>query len=103
MEPEFFYRKVIKLKHLSELAVAPVDIITFYRVEKRTLKSVTLREVATQIVASYGGRLLATPSTRSDAARGCQIRRIPRKDGTIELSQYVWLSPWNGTAIEVRQ
>ena len=103
METEFYYRKVIKLKHLGELAVEPVDVITFYRVEKRTLKSVTLREVATQIVASYDGRLLATPSTRSDAARGCQIRRFPRKDGTIELSRYVWLSPWDGRAIEVRQ
>ena len=93
METEFYYRKVIKLKHLGEAAVEPIDIVTFYRVEKRTLKSVTLREVATQIVASYRGRLLATPSTRPDAARGCQIRRFPRKDGTIELSQYVWLSP----------
>ena len=103
METEYFYQKVIKPRCLGEHAIELIDIVIFYRVEKRTARSVLLCEVATQITASFGGRLLATPSTHPDAARGSQVRRFLRKDGTVELKQYVWLSPWNGKAIEVRQ
>lgn len=99
---EFFYRKEIRPRRLGEWAAELVDIVRFYRVEKRTLRTVTIREVATVITPTFGGRFMATPSTRPDGAKGSPIRRQPRKDGTIELEQYVWLSPWNGEAIEVR-
>ena len=100
---DYFYRKEIRPRRLGEWAAELVDIVRFYRVEKRTLKTVTLREVAVQITPTFGGRSMATPSTRPDAVKGSPIRRQPRKDGSIELEKYVWLSPWDGKAIEVRQ